>query len=82
MGWRGSQKNNVMGDPWGCMAAKVLTEEARNQYLQKLRAVGLEICPLSMDDSAWLNDPTEWRAIQYADVYNYLIESSSTYASV
>ena len=56
-----------------------LSEVAKSRYLTKLKAVGVELCPFTIDDGAWLNNPTEWPSVQYADVYNYLIESPSTY---
>ena len=56
-----------------------LSEESKRRYDLKLAAVGLETCPFDMDDGAWLNDPTEWPDLQYADIYNYLIESPNKY---
>jgi len=58
------------------------SEESKVRYMQKLHAVGMEVCPFAMDECAWLNNPREWPSVQYADIYNYLIESPSMYTWV
>ena len=56
-----------------------LSDEAKARYQGKLSAIGIDLCPFSINNGAWLNDPSEWPNIQYGDVYNYLIESPSEY---
>ena len=52
-----------------------LPADAKGRYLAKIGLVGLSECPYKLPHGAWKNDPTEWPAVEYPQVYNYLIES-------
>ena len=39
--------------------------------------MGIAQCPYKIRADAWIVDPTKWPQLQYADLFNYLIESPS-----
>ena len=52
-----------------------LNSVARERYLAKLQAAGLESCPYKEEAGRWINDPTKWPDVQYPDIYCYLVET-------
>ncbi len=52
-----------------------LTNEARRRYSDKLHIAGLVECPFRLPSDDFINDPTGWPNLEYADLYNYLIET-------
>ena len=56
---------------------ETLSDEAGSRYTLKLDVVGLKFCPISSDETSWLNDPSGWPSVEYGDIYNFLIESPS-----
>ena len=46
-----------------------LTLEARERYLTKLRAVGLDKCPYKLPHDDWMDDPTQWPNVGFPDLY-------------
>ena len=49
-----------------------LSREAKERYGTKLSSIGLAVCPYRVPADSWINDPTSWPDIQFADVYMYL----------
>ncbi|KAM9343927.1 uncharacterized protein KZ484_016301 [Pholidichthys leucotaenia] len=63
-----------------CDYIEKLDESARLRYQEKLTASGLTGCPYKLPAGKWVNDPTRWPAVQWPDVYSYLIDTPD-YAS-
>ena len=49
--------------------------EAKSRYLEKLKLVNLDLCPYQIPADSWKNDPTKWPALEYPDIYHYLVET-------
>ena len=53
--------------------------EAKKRYNEKLKTINQSCCPYLMPADVWNNDPTKWPALEYPEVYTYLIESPGVY---
>ena len=58
----------------------VLLSEDKGRYFEKLKLAGLDDCPYKLPADRWINDPKQWPAIEYGDVYNYLIKSPGKFS--
>ena len=54
-----------------------LSGKDKARYDEKLMKMGIAQCPYKIRANAWIADPTKWPQLQYADLFNYLIESPS-----
>ncbi|KAL3847209.1 hypothetical protein ACJMK2_018131 [Sinanodonta woodiana] len=51
-----------------------LALDAQQRYSVKLKLIGLDICPYKVPADTWINDPKQWPAFEYQDVFHYLIK--------
>ncbi|XP_034046938.1 uncharacterized protein LOC117528417 isoform X2 [Thalassophryne amazonica] len=58
-----------------CSYVDGLDKDARQQYLAKLEAARLELCPYTQPEGVWKDDPKTWPKVEYGDIYSYLINS-------
>ena len=49
--------------------------EKPNQIQKKLKLVNLDLCPYLIPADSWKNDLTKWPALEYSDIYHYLVET-------
>ena len=57
---------------------ETLDTEAKKRYKNKLEMIGMTNCPYMLPADIWTNDPTTWPALEYSEVYSYLIETPIT----
>ncbi|XP_065664036.1 uncharacterized protein LOC101237261 isoform X2 [Hydra vulgaris] len=58
-----------------------LSKEAAERYQNKLDLIGLKKCLYKFASDEWKDDPTEWPALAYHHVYQFLIKSPRIYSS-
>ncbi len=46
----------------------------RKRYIEKIKELG-NVCPYSLPEEQWVNDPTQWPEVTYPDIFSYLIET-------
>ena len=46
-----------------------------NHIQKKLTLVNLDLCPYLIPADSWKNDLTKWPALEYSDIYHYLVET-------
>jgi hypothetical protein len=56
-----------------------LDAEAKKRYKGKLEMIGMIKCPYMLLGDVWANDPTKWPALEYPEVYSYLIETPGVF---
>ena len=49
--------------------------ESKSRYSEKLKRVNLDLCPYQIPADSWKNYPTKWPALEYPDIYHYLVET-------
>ena len=49
--------------------------ESKSRYSEKLKRVNLDLCPYQISADSWKNDPRKWPALEYPDIYHYLVGS-------
>ena len=49
--------------------------ESKSRYSEKLKRVNLDLCPYQISADSWKNDPTKWPALEYPNIYHYLVGS-------
>ncbi|KAL3865828.1 hypothetical protein ACJMK2_043178 [Sinanodonta woodiana] len=59
-----------------------LALDAQQRYSVKLKLIGLDICPYKVPADTWINDPKQWPAFEYQDVFHYLIKHPRTHLFV
>ena len=47
----------------------------KDRYDQKLKEIGLDVCPYQIRGDSWLSDVKKWPPTQHADLFNYLVLS-------
>ena len=52
-----------------------ISGEVKLHYSEKLKLVNLDLCPYQIPADSWKNDPTNWSALEYPDIYHYLVET-------
>ena len=55
-----------------------LPGEAKRRYEEKLTVAKLNMCPYQFPEGLWLDDPTLWPAVEYPDIYEYLVNTPGT----
>ena len=58
---------------------ETLDTEAKKRYKNKLEMIGMINCPNMLPADIWTNDPTNWPALEYPEVYSYLIETPGVF---
>ncbi|KAL3885006.1 hypothetical protein ACJMK2_025105 [Sinanodonta woodiana] len=58
-----------------------LALDAQQRYSVKLKLIGLDICPYKVPADTWINDPKQWPAFEYQDVFHYLIKHPRIYSA-
>ena len=48
--------------------------EAKSLHSEKLNLVNFDLCPYQIPANFRKNDPTKWLALEYPDIYHYLVE--------
>ena len=56
-----------------------LDAEAKKRYKGKLEMIGMIKCPYLLPGDVCANDPTKWPALEYPEVYSYLIETPGVF---
>ena len=56
-----------------------LTGDDKTRYMEKLKDIGRNQCPYRIRADRWRSNPKEWPSMEYAQLFNYLIKSPSTY---
>ena len=56
-----------------------LSGKDRVRYDEKLEMIGLQKCPYKVKGDAWISDTRKWPDIEYAQIFNYLINSPRKY---
>ena len=51
--------------------------EAKSCYSEKI--VNLDLCPYQIPANSWKNGPTKWPALEYPDIYHYLVETPGAF---
>ena len=54
-------------------------EEAKSHYSEKLKLVNLDLYPYQIPADSSKNDPTKWPALEYPDIYHYLVETPDVF---
>ena len=49
--------------------------ESKSRYSEKLKLVNLDLCPYQIPADSWKNVLTKWPALEYPDIYHYLVET-------
>ena len=49
--------------------------EVKSRYSENLKLVNLDLCPYQIPADSWKNEPTKWLALEYPDIYHYLVDS-------
>ena len=50
--------------------------ESKSCYSEKLKRVNLDLGPYQIPADSWKNDPIKWPALEYPDIYHYLVETT------
>ena len=53
--------------------------EAKSRYSEKLKLVHLDLWPYQIPADSWKNNPTKWSALEYPDIYHYLVETPGVF---
>ena len=53
--------------------------ESKSHYSEKLKRENLDLCPYQIPTDSWENDPTKWPALEYPDIYHYLVETPGVF---
>ena len=53
--------------------------EAKSCYSEKIKLVNLDLCPYQIPANSWKNGPTKWPALEYPDIYHYLVETPGAF---
>ena len=56
-----------------------LDAEAKKRYKGRLEMIGMIKCPYMLPGDVWANNPTKWPALEYPEVYSYLIETPGVF---